>query len=70
MNLISKIKERMDQLQDWMEEDYNMEDPDTVYEHTLTVSKFWSVLSEEDKDYIQGIQFAIESNSQVSWRRL
>lgn len=69
MNLAGKIKERMDQLQNWMEQDYHMEEPDIVYEHTLDVSKFWSVLSEEDRDYIQGIQFAIDTNSDVSWRR-
>jgi len=68
-NLRDKINERMDILQNWMEQDYHMKRPEVVYEHTLTISKFWSVLSEEDKDYIQCAQDAIETKSTISWRR-
>jgi hypothetical protein len=68
MNLKNKINERMDILQDWMEQDYHLERPEVVYEHTLSVSKFWSVLSEEDKDYIQCVQSAIDTKSTISWR--
>jgi hypothetical protein len=67
-DLKKKINDRMDILQDWMEQDYHLKRPDVVYEHTLTVSKFWPVLSEEDKDYIQGVQFAIDTKSNISWR--
>ena len=69
MNLRTKINERMDILQGWMEQDYHLARPEVVYEHSLTISKFWPVLSEEDKDYIQGVQFAIDTNSQISWKR-
>ena len=44
-NLKDKINHRMDILQDWMEQDYHMKKPEVVYDHTLTISKFWSVLS-------------------------
>ena len=67
-DLKKKINDRMDILQDWMEQDYHLKRPDVVYEHTLTVSKFWPVFSEEDKDYIQGVQFAIDTKSNISWR--
>ena len=56
-----KIKERMDKLQEWMESNYHLEHPEEVEEHIQSVSKFWSALSEEDRDYIQGARFAIES---------
>jgi len=69
MALTQKINQRMDILQDWMEQDYHLERPEVVYEHTLSVSKFWSVLSEEDRDYIQGVQFAIDTKSTVSWKK-
>ena len=69
MNLKNKINKRMDKLQDWMEQDYHLSKPDVVYEHTLSVSKFWSVLSEEDRDYIQGVQFAIDTKSTISWKK-
>ena len=59
----------MDKLQEMMEKDYHFEQPEEVYEHTLTVSKFWSVLSEEDREYIQCAQDAIETKSDISWKR-
>ena len=55
-----KINERMDILQNWMENNYHLKRPEVVKEHIESVSKFWSVLSEEDRDYIQGCQYAIE----------
>lgn len=68
-SLKDKINERMDKLQEMMEKDYHFEQPEEVYEHTLTVSKFWSVLSEEDREYIQCAQDAIETKSDISWKR-
>ena len=67
-NLKDKINQRMDILQNWMEQDYHMKKPDVVYDHTLTISKFWSILSEEDKEYIQCAQDAIETKSNISWK--
>ena len=55
-----KIHKRMDELQEMMESNRHLEDPDSVQEHLYTVSKFWSVLSEEDRDYIHGARYAIE----------
>ena len=59
MSVTDKIKQRMDQLQKLMESNYHMDNPEEVYELTTSVSKFWSVLSEEDRDYIQAAQHAI-----------
>ena len=56
----------MDQLQEWMESNYHIEHADEVYDHTLSVSKFWSVLSEEDRDYIQAAQMACEEK--LEWK--
>ena len=55
-----KINERMDILQNWMESNYHLKRPEVVKEHIESISKFWSVLSEEDRDYVQGCQYAIE----------
>ncbi len=65
MTLTVKIKQRMDQLQSWMESNYHIDNPDKVYELSTNVSKFWSVLSEEDRDYIQAAQEAIEDK--ITW---
>jgi len=43
-----------------MENNYHLKRPEVVKEHIESISKFWSVLSEEDRDYIQGCQYAIE----------
>jgi|TARA_B110000967_G_C18400263_1_gene324179 hypothetical protein len=66
MSLKEKINSRMDQLQEWMESNYHLEHADEVYDHTLSVSKFWSVLSEEDRDYIQAAQMACEEK--LEWK--
>ena len=61
-----KIKERMDVLQKMMENNIHLDDAQRVTRQIETVSKFWSVLSEEDRDYIQGCQYAIEEN--IEWK--
>ena len=66
MSVPDKIKQRMDQLQKLMESNYHIDNPEEVYELTTSVSKFWSVLSEEDRDYIQAAQHAIEEKT--VWR--
>lgn len=58
-----KIKERMDKLQEHMESNYHLENPQEVEELIESVTKFWSVLQEEDMDYIQGARFAIENKT-------
>lgn len=66
MNLREKINMRMDILQDWMENNYHLKNPEGVMEHIQNVSKFWSVLSEEDRDYIHGATYAVEEK--VEWK--
>ena len=56
-----KIKERMDQLQEWMESNYHLENPEAVEVLIDSFSKFWSVMQEEDTDYIHGARYAIEN---------
>jgi len=61
-----KITDRMDSLQDMMETNFHLENPAVVSMHINSVSKFWSLLSEEDKDYIQCAQDAIEDG--IVWK--
>jgi len=61
MNSIKeKIEIRMDHLQMLMEANIHLTSPEKVEEHIKTVSKFWSALSEEDREYIDGARYAIE----------
>jgi hypothetical protein len=54
-----KIEERMDKLQALMESNQHLENPAEAYNLTMRVSCFWSILSEEDREYIQCAQDAI-----------
>jgi hypothetical protein len=40
--------------------DYHLHNPEEMMLQTLAVSKFWSVLSEEDREFIQAVQSSIE----------
>ena len=55
----------MDQLQNWMESNYHINNSKEVYALTKNISKFWPVLSEEDKDYVQAAQDAIQNK--IEW---
>ena len=59
-DLKEKIQARLDQLEMLMYENYHLKNPDEVYNQTLHISKFWSILSEEDRDFVQGCQSSIE----------
>jgi hypothetical protein len=58
--LLKKIEERMDMLQAQMEDNVHLENENTVIATIDSLTKFWSVLSEEDKDYILAAQTAID----------
>lgn len=59
-DLKDKIKTRMDHLQQLMEGNNHLERPEYVLDVIDSVSKFWSALDEDDKEYIQCAQYAVE----------
>ena len=65
LSLRDRIDFRLDTLQSWMEKDFHLENPSQAYALTLSISKFWSVLGEEDREYVQCAQDAIEEGR--SW---
>lgn len=64
MKLREKITLRMDDLQNLMEGNRHLHTPEKVLESVYQISKFWSILSEEDKDYLQVAQDAIENGTE------
>ena len=56
----------MIELKNWMESNHHLKNKEEVYELTLNISKFWSVLSEEDREYIQAARYAIDKG--IEWR--
>ena len=63
MGVREKVKARMDQLQEMMEANKHLERQYEVHEQLAQVSKFWSVLDDEDKDYIHACRHALEYQS-------
>lgn len=66
MNIVEKIKERMNTLADLMESNRHLTHPEEVEAHIATISKFWSSLNDLDRDYINCARFAIEEKRE--WR--
>lgn len=56
----------MDQLEDQMNENLHLSDPEKVIETMDSISKFWSIMSEEDQDYLSAARYAL-SERQV-WK--
>jgi hypothetical protein len=51
----------MDLLESLLNNNTHISNPDSVLETIESVSKFWSALSEEDRDYLQAARWATES---------
>ena len=64
-DLKEKINDFMNTLQKNMENSVHINNQYAVQEVINNVSKFWSILSEEDREYIQAAQHAIDE--QISW---
>jgi hypothetical protein len=64
-NLNQKLNDRMDKLQSLMESNYHLQNSQEVVELIHSVLFAWTVLSEEDKEYINCCQYAIEK--QIKW---
>lgn len=65
-DLRKKVSLRMDQLEDQMNENLHLSDPEKVIETMDSISKFWSIMSEEDQDYLSAARYAL-SERQV-WK--
>ena len=64
-DLREKIELRMQILEQMMERNMHIKDPETVLQFFDRLNYCWSVLNEEDRDFIHGAQFALEE--QMEW---
>lgn len=62
-DLRTKITHRLDQLQAIMESNKHIDDPHQATVLANQISMCWSILSEEDRNYLQCAQDAIEMGS-------
>ncbi len=60
-----QITADMDQLQACMESQQHIHNPSTVASQLESLSVRWTFLSEEDRDYVQGCQTALEEG--IEW---
>lgn len=60
MELREKINHRLDTLQEMLENNEHIDKPLAAEALIHRISPFWSILSEEDRDYVQAAQHAIE----------
>jgi len=65
MKLRQKIELRMQILEEMMKRNMHIEDPETVDLFLDRITYCWGVLSEEDRDFVQGCQYALEEK--VVW---
>ena len=65
MDLREKINHRLDTLQEMLENNEHLDKPQAAEGLIYRISPFWSILSEEDRDYVQAAQHAIEDG--VKW---
>lgn len=65
-NLRQKVELRMQIIEQAMKMQMHIIDPDTLEMLLERVEYCWSVLNEEDQDYIHGCQHALEE--QIEWK--
>ena len=65
MELREKINHRLDTFQEMLANNEHIDKPSAAADLVNRISPFWSILSEEDRDYVQCAQHAIEDG--VKW---
>jgi len=59
LNIRGKIKVRLDELQRMMEYQEHLNHPGLVTDKIESVTKFWSVLSEEEREFCSSVRLAL-----------
>jgi hypothetical protein len=65
MSIREKIKTRMDTLETALKAGKHLSNPDEVTDMIYSISKFWSILDGEHRDFLNAARYAIEE--QVPW---
>ena len=55
-----RIEDRLNLVEQMLISQQHLSDPADVLETIASVSKFYSVLTEEQREYIQAVRFAVE----------
>ena len=63
MKIMDKLNQRMDALQELMESNVHLDKPEQVIDLLGKIKFAWSALSEEDREYIECVEYAIENHA-------
>jgi hypothetical protein len=66
LNIRERIQVRLDELAKLLETQSHIHAPELVTEKLESVAKFWSILSEEEREYVSSVRFALREQTQ--WR--
>ena len=65
MNVRERIQTRLDEISKLLETQSHIHAPELVTEKLESVAKFWSALSEEEREFISAVRLA--KNDQIRW---
>ncbi len=60
MNIREKIKVRLDELQRMLGNQEHLSHPELVTETLESITKFWGVLSEEDREFVSAARVVLK----------
>ncbi len=66
MNIRERIQVRLDELAKLLETQAHIHAPELVTEKLESVAKFWSILSEEEREYVSTVRFALKEG--LEWK--
>ena len=66
MTIRERIQVRLDELAKLLETQSHIHAPELVTEKIDSVAKFWSALSEEEREYVSSVRFALKE--QTEWQ--
>ncbi len=66
MNVRERIQTRLDELASLLEWQAHIHAPELVTEKIESVAKFWTILSEEEREFIAALRIA--KNDQIQWK--
>ncbi len=65
MNIRQRIQVRLDELAKLLETQSHIHAPELVTEKIESVAKFWSALSEEEREYIGSVRLVVQDK--LNW---
>ncbi len=66
MNVRERIQSRLDEISKLLETQSHIHAPELVTEKIESVAKFWTILSEEEREFIAALRIA--KNDQIQWK--